>query len=78
MAVLERFDLLGRVQADTVITGDKELCYILLPKLHGDIARKNWSVNEQVITAYVQANIDAASRHEGTSVLGLRDMSPNQ
>ncbi len=33
--------------------------YVLLPKLHGDIARKNWAVNEQVVTAYVQANIDA-------------------
>ena len=33
--------------------------YVLLPKLHGDIARKNWTVNEQVLTGYVQANIDA-------------------
>src|SRR5690606_26252136 len=33
--------------------------YILLPKYHQDITRKNWSVGEEVVTAYVQANIDA-------------------
>ena len=33
--------------------------YYVLPKYHQDITRKNWSVNERVTTAYVQANIDA-------------------
>ncbi len=32
--------------------------YITLPKYHEDITRKNWTVDEDVVTAYVQANID--------------------
>jgi len=36
-----------------------ENVYFVLPKYHQDITRKNWSVGEEVITAYVQANIDA-------------------
>lgn len=32
--------------------------YILLPKQHADITRKNWTVDERVTTAYVQANIN--------------------
>ena len=32
--------------------------YVLLPKDHADISKKNWDVNERVTTAYVQLNID--------------------
>jgi iron complex outermembrane receptor protein len=33
--------------------------FVLRPKNHPDISRKNWEVNEKVVTAFVQANIDA-------------------
>ncbi|MEO6264299.1 MAG: TonB-dependent receptor, partial [Luteimonas sp.] len=33
--------------------------YILKPKIHPDISKKNWEVNENVGTFYVQANINA-------------------
>jgi iron complex outermembrane receptor protein len=32
--------------------------YILKPKNHPDISKKNWDVNEKVTTVFVQANID--------------------
>lgn len=33
--------------------------YVLNPKDHPDISNKNWEINEEVTTFYVQANIDA-------------------